>query len=120
VNPLRHYVQTMPSRRYAEVAKGDRAVGTVAGAPVSIGNAGTAQNTAAGDHSGGETLDGPDGSGNPFAAGLVEAMADPTLDFVGACAALCHRTGVLSGGRMTAETIGRRSCTGLAVGAGGQ
>jgi hypothetical protein len=33
-------------------------------------------------------------------------MADPTLDFAGACAALRHRTGVLSGGRMTAETIG--------------
>jgi hypothetical protein len=57
-------------------------------------------------YSGGETLDGPNGSGNPFATALIEAMADPALDFSAACARVRQRTGELSRGRMAAETLG--------------
>ena len=56
--------------------------------------------------SGGVTWDAPDGVGNPFAAALIEAMADPTLDFAGACEALRRRTAVLSEGRQEVETPG--------------
>ncbi len=56
--------------------------------------------------SGGETLDGPNGSGNPFATALIETMADPALDFAGACTAITRRTAALSNNFQTVETPG--------------
>jgi hypothetical protein len=56
--------------------------------------------------SGGETLDGPNGSGNPFATALIETMENPALDFVGACAAVQARTAALSNGFQAVETPG--------------
>lgn len=57
-------------------------------------------------YSGGETLDGPGGSGNPFATALIEHMADPALDFVAACDGVRRRTSELSNQHMTVETVG--------------
>lgn len=56
--------------------------------------------------SGGETLDGPNGSGNPFATALIETMADPSVDFAGACAAITQRTATLSNNFQAVETPG--------------
>lgn len=56
--------------------------------------------------SGGETLDGPNGSGNPFATALIETMADPALDFTGACGAISWRTAQLSNSFQAVETVG--------------
>lgn len=56
--------------------------------------------------SGLETLDGADGSGNPFATALVEAIADPALDLVGACTSIQTITERLSGGAMHPEVVG--------------
>lgn len=56
--------------------------------------------------SGGETLDGPNGSGNPFATSLIEAMADPALDFATACARVRQRTGEISNGFQAVEAVG--------------
>ncbi len=62
--------------------------------------------------SGGETLDGPNGSGNPFATALIETMADPALDFSGACAAIKQRTATLSGDFQAVETPGAERVSG--------
>lgn len=56
--------------------------------------------------SGAETLDGPNGSGNPFATALIEQMGKADLTFADACAAVRTRTRELSGGFMTPETPG--------------
>ena len=56
--------------------------------------------------SGGETLDGPNGSGNPFATALIETMANPALDFAGACTAIAQRTAALSNGFQAVEAVG--------------
>lgn len=60
-------------------------------------------------YSGGETLDGPGGGGNPFATALIEAMADPALDFAAACARIRQRTGEISRGYQAAKTLGVES-----------
>jgi hypothetical protein len=57
-------------------------------------------------YSGGETLDGPGGGGNPFATAFIEAMADPALDFPAACARIRQRTGEISRGFQAAEALG--------------
>lgn len=56
--------------------------------------------------SGGETLDGPNGSGNPFATALIETMANPALDFTAACVSIVQRTSILSNGFQAVETPG--------------
>ena len=56
--------------------------------------------------SGAKTFDATDDGGNPFATALIEAMADPTLDLNGACAAVRQRTSVLSHGAQLVETPG--------------
>jgi hypothetical protein len=56
--------------------------------------------------SGGETLDGPNGSGNPFATALIETMGDASLDFVAACDRIRARTNTLSNGFQAVETLG--------------
>lgn len=56
--------------------------------------------------SGLETLDGPDGSGNPFATALIETMARSDLSFAEACAALAARTATLSDGAMHPDIRG--------------
>lgn len=55
--------------------------------------------------SGGETLDGPNGSGNPFATALIETMGDAALDFYDACEQIRERTYTLSNGFQAAETL---------------
>jgi hypothetical protein len=59
--------------------------------------------------SGAETLDGPNGSGNPFATALIEEMGKPDLSFPEVCMAVRARTGELSGGFMTPEMPGLES-----------